>query len=134
MTVEWLRRRAAISMLAVLASPSLAADTDSADTHMLQSPGLRVDRGDVDSGLGPNSADALPAIPVAKKGDRTPFDIYRYAGKAGSSFGDTSLPMPFADWVRFNVDRKPELMRDVRAYIASRYAFSGEAIDRKSVV
>ncbi|HXV36853.1 MAG TPA: cytochrome C [Myxococcota bacterium] len=128
MTVSWLRRRAAISILTALASPSLAADTDSADTHMLQSPGLQVDRGDVDWGLGPNTADELPAIPAAKKGDRTPFDIYRYAGKAGSSFGDTSLPLPFADWVRFNVDRKPELMRDVRTYMASRYAFSGEAI------
>jgi len=103
----------------------VAADSPPANGHLRQSPGARTERPETDWGLGPNHVDRLPPIPNAEKGESTPFDIYRYAGRAGSSFGSTDLPMSFSAWVEFNRARKPALMQDLRAFMASRYDFAG---------
>jgi cytochrome c peroxidase len=97
--------------------------------YMQQSPG-RIDTtkaGD-DYGLGPNHVSKLKPYPPASKGDRTPFDIWRYAGRGGSSFESPVLPMSFEDWLAFNLERKPGLMQEVRDYMNSRYDFHNEAI------
>ena len=72
--------------------------------------------------------DELLPYPKLKKGDATPLDLWRYAGKAGSSFGAPSLPMPFDEWVKMNKERKPGLMKTVDDYMASRFNFSGKVI------
>jgi cytochrome c peroxidase len=59
---------------------------------------------------------------------RTPFDLWRYAGKDGGSFGNPTLPMSFDKWLEFHRAQKPKLMADVRAYMKTRFDFSGAAI------
>jgi cytochrome c peroxidase len=63
------------------------------------------------------------------KGDRTPFDIWRYAGKNGSSFGSPKLPGTFEEWKKMNMDRKDGFMKDIDEYMASRFNFSGKTIE-----
>lgn len=67
----------------------------------------------------------LTPYPNTQKGGRTPFDLHLYYGRGKSSFGSPVLPMPFAEWLAFNKKQKPELMREVRAYMDGRYDFSG---------
>lgn len=81
-----------------------------------------------DYGLGDSHVSRLEPYPDLRKGDRTPFDIWRYAGRGASSSSSPTLPLPFDEWVRFNRERKPGLMTAVREYMASRYDFAGEAI------
>ena len=78
-----------------------------------------------DAGL---SGVSLPPYPPGGPGDRTPFDLWKYAGRGKSSWGTPVLPMPFNEWVAFHKTQKPKLMADVRAYMASRFDFSGRAI------
>jgi len=96
--------------------------------HMRQSPPAIADRRETDWGLGASHVSKLEPYPPAQKGDRTPFDIWRYAGKDGGSFGLPALPMPFDEWLSMHEKRKPELMRDVYDYMDGRFDFSGEAI------
>jgi cytochrome c peroxidase len=97
--------------------------------HMLQSPGAEVaDYVEPDYGLGDGHIDKLIPYPNVKKGERTPFDLWLYGGKGKTSFMNPNLPMDWEDWVKFNKDQKPQLMADVRAYMASRYDFSGATI------
>ena len=70
----------------------------------------------------------LQPYPQAKKGERTPFDLWRYGGGSGSSFGNPSLPMAWDDWVLFHAKQKPVLMADVQAYMNSRFDFHGRTI------
>ena len=49
--------------------------------HLRQSPGAVADRPSSDWGLGDHHASRLPAYPPGKAGDRTPFDLWRYAGR-----------------------------------------------------
>ena len=86
-----------------------------------------------DYGLGPNFVDELEPSPKGGTGVRTPFDLWRYAGQAGSSFTTPTLPMEWDEWVAFHAKQKPELMRDVRVYRASRFDLSGEAIPGKTM-
>jgi len=72
--------------------------------------------------------DRLAPYPSVRKGERTPFDLWNYGGRGGSSFGDPHLPMPWNEWLAFHRKQKPALMRDVNAYMASRYDFGGKAI------
>ncbi|MDY7091545.1 MAG: cytochrome C [Acidobacteriota bacterium] len=81
-----------------------------------------------DYGLGDGHISRLEPYPELQKGDRTPFDLWRYGGRAGHSSGSPVLPMPFEQWVTFNLERKPQLMEEVRAYMSSRFDFSGEPI------
>ncbi len=97
--------------------------------HMLQSPGAEIsDYQPSDFGLGSSYVDSLKPYPSAGKGQRTPFELWEYAGRGNSSFGVPELPMSWEEWVAFHEKQKPELMRDVRAYMARRYDFSGETI------
>ncbi len=70
----------------------------------------------------------LELYPTIDKGFRTPFDLWRYYGRDASSFSSPILPMRFEQWVEFHRKQKPQLMEDVREYMASRYDFSGETI------
>lgn len=70
----------------------------------------------------------LTLYPTVEKGLRTPFDLWRYYGRGRTSFGSPVLPMRFEQWVDFHAKQKPQLMADVRAYMASRYDLDGTAI------
>jgi cytochrome c peroxidase len=70
----------------------------------------------------------LEIYPEVTKGMRTPFDLWRYYGRGDSSFGSPTLPMRWEQWVAFNEKQKPQLMKDLRNYMNSRYDFSGIAI------
>jgi cytochrome c peroxidase len=70
----------------------------------------------------------LPPYPPGGPGVRTPFDLYKYAGRGASSWGTPALPMTFDAWLAFHRNQKPKLMADVRAFMASRYDFSGTAM------
>ncbi len=81
-----------------------------------------------DYGLGNNHASRLMPYPKGGPGTRTPFDLWRYAGKGESSWKMPVLPVSWEEWVAKLQKQKPELMADVRAYMNSRYHFHGEAI------
>lgn len=72
--------------------------------------------------------EGLRLYPTVQKGMRTPFDLWRYYGRGVSSFSSPVLPMRFDQWLDYHARQKPGLMRDVRAYMAARYDFSGAAI------
>src|SRR5205807_497306 len=63
-----------------------------------------------------------------KPGDRTPFDLYRYAGKGSSSWGSPDLDMPWDQWLKKCREQKPKLMAECQAYMANCYDFSARAI------
>lgn len=117
---------AAFACSAVLAS-GVAQQEPHPDTHLLQSHGAAVDR-KIDWGLGAGAADQLLPYPECKAGDRSPFDLWRYAGRGASSWGKPQLPMGWNDWVALHARQKPELTKDVATYMATRFAFSGKAI------
>ena len=70
----------------------------------------------------------LMLYPAITKGMRTPFDLWRYYGRGVSSFSSPIMPMRFEQWLEFHRKQKPQLMQDVRAYMAGRYEFSGTPI------
>ena len=72
--------------------------------------------------------DELKLYPTVTKGMRTPFDLWRYYGRGKSSFASPILPMRFEQWLDFHRKQKPQLMRDVRSYMESRFDFSGKLI------
>lgn len=74
------------------------------------------------------TVDELSIYPTIAKGMRTPFDLWRYYGRGRSSFDSPILPMRFKQWLAFHRKQKPKLMKDVRAYMDSRFDFSGQAI------
>ena len=76
--------------------------------------------------LGNNHIDSLIPFPNVKKGERTPFDLWRYGGKGKSSFMNPNLPMSWDEWLAFHEKQKPTLMKDVREYMNTRYNFSGK--------
>jgi cytochrome c peroxidase len=108
------------------AAPAILAESAA---PMLRSPG-GVKKGYIESdwGLGSGHVSQLIPYPAFKKGDQTPFDLWRYAGKCGSSFSNPTLPMSFDDWVEYNTLRKPKLMEQVREYMNGRYRLTGEPI------
>ncbi len=132
------RQQATVALLAAQAGN--AADSsyrytgsigseEHSELHMLQSPpAVAGDRAATDYGLGPNHITKLLPYPDAGKGQRTPFDLWRYAGRGKSSFGTPELPMSWEEWLAFHARQKPELMKDVRAYMQSRYDFNYETI------
>lgn len=115
---------------------STSARTKKADLpDRANDPYLQQSRGAVaenwhenDYGLGDCYGSKLKPYPHAICGDRTPFDIWRYAGKDGSSYGAPTLPMPWDAWVQKCREMKPKLMADCQAYMNRRYDFSGRAI------
>ncbi len=101
---------------------------EASSLHLLQSPPAPADRPESDYGLGDGYYRKLPAYPPAAKGERTPLDLWKYAGRGDSSFGTPQLPMSFPEWLEFHRRQKPALMADVRAYMASRFRFGGASI------
>jgi len=100
------------------------------DLFMLQSRGAEIeDYKDIDYGLGSEYVDKLMEFPELDKGERTPFDLYKYAGKEKSSFMQRDLGMSWKEWLAFHKEQKPKLMADVKEYMNSRYNFSNEAIE-----
>lgn len=77
--------------------------------------------------------DGLRLYPTLTKGMRTPFDLWRYYGRGASSFGQPELPMRFEQWLSFHEKQKPVLMRDVRDYMASRFAFDGKGVPDRTM-
>jgi cytochrome c peroxidase len=72
--------------------------------------------------------EGLNIYPEVTKGMRTPFDLWRYYGRGDSSFGSPTLPMRWDQWVGFQKKQKPQLMKDLRNYMDSRFDFSGKTI------
>jgi cytochrome c peroxidase len=104
-----------------------ASLTDNFNLSMLQSKGAVVENYvEPDYGLGSGHVDSLMTFPNVKKGERTPFDLWLYAGKGKSSFMNPNLPMEWDQWLAFHKKQKPGLMNDVRNYMNSRYDFNGE--------
>ena len=100
--------------------------------HLLQSPGVVIsDYVEPDYELGPSHVDSLLPFPDVKKGERTPFDLWRYGGKGKTSFTTPDLRMSWEEWLAYNKKQKPELMADVREYMDSRYDFNGEVYEGK---
>ncbi|MCB0793641.1 MAG: cytochrome C [Flavobacteriales bacterium] len=105
-------------------------DRPGVDLHMYQGrPMVAADYDpDYDYGLGDGHISKLEPYPECDKGYRTPFDLWKYAGRGASSYTTTELPMPWDEWLKMNRDRKPDLMKDVREYMSGRYDFSGTTI------
>lgn len=102
------------------------------DLHMLQSrPAEAADYEESDFGLGESYVDKLLPYPNLQKGERSPFDLWKYGGYGKTSFGTPDLPLSWDEWVEFHKKQKPELMKDVHAYMAARYDFSGQVIPGK---
>lgn len=118
--------------VASAASPSTGAHaiqpSGAGELYLRQTPGGYASDARGDYGLGPNHADALPPYPGGPPGTRTPFDLWRYAGRGESSWGSPELPMPWDDWLKLHARQKPQLMADVATYMASRFDFHGESI------
>jgi hypothetical protein len=95
--------------------------------YLRQSRGaLAAGGGDNDFGLGDSHVSRLTPYPrPCLDGMRTPFDLWRYAGKGTSSWGSPQLRMPFSEWLEYHRAAKPQLMADVQRYMAARYDFSG---------
>lgn len=107
-----------------------ARPAESRPLHMRQSPPVAAEgRPETDWGLGPGHVSKLKPYPKGGPGIRTPFDLWRYAGRGRSSWASPELPLTWDEWVAFHEKQKPKLMKDVRAYMASRYDFRGEAVD-----
>src|SRR3989442_14543426 len=83
---------------------------------------------DNDYGLGDGHVSKLKPYPQLKAGERTPFDLWRYAGKNGPSWKAPVLDMPWDQWVKMCKAQKPKLMADVQAYMNGRYHFHGKPL------
>jgi len=99
------------------------------ELHLLQSPPAKAQRAPSDYGLGEHHASKLRPYPPAAKGDPTPLDLWRYAGRGASSWTSPQLGMPFAQWLAKHEAQKPQVMERVRSYMAGRYDFHGRAIE-----
>jgi cytochrome c peroxidase len=98
------------------------------DTYLLQSPGASVDRNGNDFGLGDGHVSKLKPYPPERPGARTPFDLWRYAGRGPSSWGSPNLHMPWDEWLAMCQKQKPVLMSECKAYMDGRFDFHGRAI------
>lgn len=98
------------------------------DTYLLQSREVRpVERGDK------RPVKGLLPYPAEFPGARSPFDLWRYAGRGKSSWGLPRLDQPFEEWLALHERQRPELMADVRSYMARRFEFSGRAVEGASM-
>src|SRR5262245_6651447 len=62
--------------------------------HLLQSPAaVASGREETDYGLGDNYYKHLKPYPPGGPGDRTPLDLWRYAGRGENSWGSPVLPV-----------------------------------------
>ncbi len=112
------------------ANRTSAAESPRPDSlHLRQSPpAVASSPTSTDFGLGDHHVSKLEPYPPGGKGARTPFDLWRYAGRGSSSWETPRLPMPFTEWLALHEAQKPKLMADVKAYMGGRFRFSGEAL------
>lgn len=97
--------------------------------YLFQSPAaMAVGRAQTDYGLGDCAASKLQPYPADKPGARTPFDLWRYAGRGANSWSSPTLDMPWDDWVKMCREQKPKLMSECQAYMSSRFNFAGLAL------
>lgn len=96
--------------------PQAAADRNVLAAQRIQAATLSAEVGD------------LELYPSLDKGMRTPFDLWRYYGRAVSSFASPVLPMRWEQWLEFHQKQKPGLVADVRSYMNSRFALEGKAM------
>jgi hypothetical protein len=118
---------------AATAPPPSSATTISSSSdplHLLQSPGYSVDRRGYDYGLGDDHVSKLPPYPPFAPGVRMPFDLWKYAGRDKSSFGNATLHMPWKEWVEMCSKQKPKLMADCKEYMNRRYNFHNQVIEK----
>jgi hypothetical protein len=96
------------------------------DTYLLQSPGASVPR---DPGAHiPGSLAELKPYPPGQPGDRTPFDLWRYAGRGDSSWAPPDLGTSWDKWLAKCQKQKPKLMAECKTYMDGRYDFHGRAV------
>ena len=82
-----------------------------------------------DYGLGDGHVSKLLSYPQpCTEGMRTPFDLWRYAGKGVTSWGSPQLRMPWQQWLDLHAKQKPVLMAEVRQYMDGRFNFHGSSI------
>jgi hypothetical protein len=107
-----------------------ASDSRAGISYLKQSPGVVAPGSALcDYGLGSSHISQLEPYPQpCLEGMRTPFELWRYAGKGRSSWGSPQLRMGFAEWLELHRVQKPKLMADVWSYMDSRYDFSGKTI------
>jgi hypothetical protein len=106
------RTAAALFGTAQAQQPDEAAE---ALRHLLQSPAARaVGRAPTDYGLGDSHVSRLLPYPPGGPGTRTPFDLWRYAGRGDSSWKAPVLPMPWPQWRAACEAEKPKLMAAVK--------------------
>jgi hypothetical protein len=99
------------------------------ELHLRQSPGaVATGRAATDYGLGDSHSSKLKPYPPGGPGVRTPFDLWRYAGKGDNSWGSPNLPMSWEQWSKMCREQKPKLMAECRTYMNGRYNFSDEKI------
>src|SRR5437867_552536 len=96
------------------------------ETYLRQSPGASGGPQRPATGLGVVDLKEYPAV---LPGDRTPLDLWRYAGRGASSWAPSTLHMPFGDWLAKHREQKPKLMAAVRAHMSARYSFDGKAME-----
>ena len=108
---------------------SKSAQASAAGLHLLQSPGgSTTNRGATDYGLGDSHVSKLKPYPPGGPGERTPFDLWRYAGRGDNSWGSPTLSVPWEQWVNLCSEQKPKLMAERRSYMSARYDFSNKTI------
>ena len=100
-----------------------------ASLNLLQSRGaIATGREESDYGLGDCYYKNLKPYPAGGPGERTPFDLWRYAGRGDNSWGSPVLPVSWDKWVVMCQEQKPKLMAEVRAYMNDRYHFTAKAL------
>ena len=111
------------------ASSQSYSNGSAANLHLRQSPAASGSvREESDYGLGDNYYKNLKPYPPGRAGDRTPLELWRYAGRGDNSWGSPVLPVSWNKWVEMCQEQKPKLMADVRAYMSGRYYFAGKAL------
>ena len=77
-----------------------------------------------DYGLGENHASKLPKYPQpCPPGQRTPFDLWRFAGRGSSSWGPPTLHVGWEEWKTHCLAQKPKLMADWKEHLHGLYDF-----------
>jgi cytochrome c peroxidase len=111
------------------AAESARVSTGSTNQALLQSPGaVATGREPSDYGLGDCHISKLKPYPPGGPGSRTPFDLWQYGGRGESSWKAATLPMPWEKWVQMCSEQKAQLMTECKAYMTSRYDFSGQTL------
>lgn len=65
--------------------------------------------------------EVLRPFPVLGVGDPTPQDLYKYGGRARSTYFTIEEVADFAAFMKRSVERKPQIMETRRAYMEQRY-------------